>query len=222
MFARELTADEIRLIDQITEFVRQKHEDCEGHDYSHVLLVARLSIEIAEQVPEEVDPLIVIVGALFHDIGRIGAESGTLHGLSGAAITHEYLAAVLDDPETIAKVTRIVTRHTPTSDIPPETIEEKIVFDADTMERFGWIGVLRGVMSKSGSIEDILQTVVRKRADDYQRLYLPISREMAGERYQVTLNILGGVERALRERDESLEQGLSLPGGRSASDQVAS
>ena len=111
----------------------------------------------------------------------------------------------------MARVARVVARHAPTSNIPPETIEEQIVYDADTMERFGWIGVLRGVMSKSGSIDDILHAVVRKRAADYDTLRLPVSRDMAAERNQGTLNILGGVERALQERDENLAGPLDLP-----------
>ena len=211
MFARPLTAQEADLVEKITEFVKAKHECCEGHDHSHVLMVTRLAIEVAEQVAEPVDPFIVIVGALFHDLGRVGATTGTLHGLAGAAVAHEYLAAVLDDDETVAKVARVVARHTPTSNLPPETLEEKIVYDADTMERFGWIGVLRGVMGREGSIEDILQTVIRKRAADYDTLLLPVSKRMAAERNQVTVNILGGVERALRERDERIDDGLPLP-----------
>ncbi len=211
MFARTLTEEEAALIDGMIEFVKAKHERCEGHDQSHVLMVTRRAIEIAEQVEEAVDPFLVIAGALLHDLGRVGATTGTLHGLSGAAIAHEFLSAVLDDEQTAAKVARVVARHTPTSKIPPETVEEKIVYDADTMERFGWVGVLRGVMGKQGSIEDILQTVIRKRAADYETLLLPVSKRMAKERYQVTLNILGGVERALRLRDELLNHGLPLP-----------
>ncbi len=211
MFARGLSDDEIGLVEHIVEFVKAKHASCEGHDNSHVLLVTRVAIELAERVDEPVDPFVCIVGSLFHDIGRIGAHSGTLHGLAGAAITTEYLRAVIDDEEVISRVARIVARHTPTSNIPPETIEEKIVYDADTMERFGWVGVLRGVMSKSGSIDDILHTVIRKRAADYDTLCLPQSREMAAERNQVTINILGGVERALQERDENLAEPLALP-----------
>jgi len=211
LFSRKLTDGEAGLIDKIEEFVKSKHESCEGHDDSHVLLVTRLAIQIAQRVDEPVDPFVCIVGALFHDIGRIGADSGTLHGLAGAAIASEYLRAVIDDDDVIARVARIVARHTPTSNITPETIEERIVYDADTMERFGWVGVLRGVMSKSGSIDDILHTIIRKRAADYDTLCLPVSREMASERNQVTLNILGGVERALQERDENLAEPLDLP-----------
>jgi uncharacterized protein len=224
MFSRSLTPNEASLIERMIEFVKAKHERCEGHDHSHVLMVTRVAIEIAEQVDEPADPFLVIAGALLHDLGRVGATTGTLHGLTGAAVASEFLAAVLDDEETVARVARVVARHTPTSQVPPETLEEKIVYDADTMERFGWIGVLRGVMGKQGSIDDILHTVIRKRAADYETLLLPVSQRMAKERYQVTLNILGGVERALKERDELLNHGLPLPRDQEATaeDQAAS
>jgi uncharacterized protein len=211
VFARPLTEDEADLVERIADFVQSKHKRCEGHDHSHVVLVTRLAIEIAERVEEPVDPFIVIAGALFHDIGRVGATTGSLHGLAGGAITHQFLRAVLGDSPVCSQVARIVARHTPTSRIPPETIEEKIVYDADTMERFGWIGVLRGVMGRSGSIEDILQTVIRKRAADYDQLLLPVSKEMAAERYEATQEILQGVERAMRDRDDSLNLKLPLP-----------
>ena len=211
MFARPLTEAEAQLVERIVEFVSSKHKRCEGHDYSHVLLVAHLAIEIAQRVPEPVDPFIVIAGALFHDIGRVGATTGSLHGLAGAGVAYEFLRAVTDDEETRGKVARVVARHTPTSRIPPETIEEKIVFDADTMERFGWVGVLRGIMGRTGSIEDILQTVIRKRAADYEQLYLPESKQMALDRYRATQEILAGVEQAMCDRDAVLTLDLPLP-----------
>ena len=143
-----------------------------------MLEVTRIGIDIAEQLSEPVDPFLLICGSLFHDIGRINAVSGSLHGLEGAAIADQFLWAVWPDREAIDQIVRIVARHTPTSAIPPETIEEKIVFDADTLERFGWIGILRGVMSKTGSIEQILDSVIRKRTADYDNLCLQVSREV--------------------------------------------
>jgi uncharacterized protein len=211
MFSRALTRDEAELIERIADFVRSKHKRCEGHDDTHVLLVAHLAIELSQRLREPVDPFILIAGALFHDIGRVGATTGSLHGLAGAGVAYEFLRAVLEDEEVCGKVARVVARHTPTSRISPETPEEKIVFDADTMERFGWIGVLRGVMGRKGSIEDILQTVIRSRAADYEQLVLPESKEMALERYHATQEILEGVEEAMRDRDTKLGSELPLP-----------
>lgn len=211
MFSRKLTREELYLIRHIEDFVRRKHLHCEGHDWTHVLEVTRIAIEIAERVPEPVDPFLVVCGGLFHDIGRVNAASGSLHGLEGAAIADQFLRAVWPDRDAIDKVVRIVTRHTPTSALPPETIEEKIIFDADTLERFGWIGILRGVMGKTGSIEDILEEVIRKRVADYDNLYLAVSREVARIRYENTLTILRGVEDALHLRDQRVHQPMRLP-----------
>ncbi len=211
MFSRKLAREEVDLIRHIEDFVRLKHMQCEGHDWTHVLEVTRIAIEIAEQVPESVDPFLVVCGGLFHDIGRVNATSGSLHGLEGAAIADQFLRAVWADRDTIDKIVRIVTRHTPTSALPPETIEEKIVFDADTLERFGWIGILRGVMGKTGSIENILEEVIKKRIADYDNLYLDVSKEVARIRYENTLTILRGVEDALRRRDERVHQAMRLP-----------
>jgi uncharacterized protein len=211
MFSRPLSEEEAKLIERMADFVRSKHKRCEGHDHTHVLLVAHLAIEIAQRLGGPVDPFVLIAGALFHDIGRVGATTGSLHGLAGAGVAYEFLRAVLADEEVCSRVARVVARHTPTSRIPPETLEEKIVYDADTMERFGWIGVLRGVMGRTGSIEDILQTVIRSRAADYGQLLLPESREMALERHHATQEILEGVEEAMRDRDTKLATELPLP-----------
>lgn len=216
MFSRKLSREEVDLIHQIEDFVHQKHLQCEGHDWTHVLEVTRIAIDIAEQVEEPVDPFLLVCGALFHDIGRVNAVSGTLHGLVGAAVADQFLRAVWPDPEATDKIVHIVTRHTPTSGIPPETIEEKIVFDADTLERFGWVGILRGVMSKTGSIEDILERVVRKRMADYDNLHLSVSKHLGRIRYENTMVILQGVEEALKRRDRRVSEPMRLPVGEEA------
>ena len=64
------------------------------------------------------------------------------------------------DEETIRKSSRIAARHTPHHPNPPQTIKERIVFDADTLGRFGWIGLLRDIIGKKGSIKGILEEVI--------------------------------------------------------------
>ena len=120
MFERKLTDKEVTLINKIIRFIEQKHSGSEGHDYSHVLEVARYSIQIGERISDKVAPFILIVGALFHDIGRVDAPSGQLHGLLGGGIAQEFLKTTWVDHEKIDKICRIVVRHTPTSMLPPE------------------------------------------------------------------------------------------------------
>ncbi|MFQ5891894.1 MAG: HD domain-containing protein [Candidatus Methanofastidiosia archaeon] len=120
MFERKLSREEMELLRQIEKFVRHKHSTSEGHDYSHVLQVTKYAIEIAKNIEERVDPFILICGALFHDIGRIGTITGVLHGFRGAGTATGYLRACGVEDEVIEKVGRVVIRHTRTSMMSPE------------------------------------------------------------------------------------------------------
>lgn len=120
MFERNLTRRETALINQIEESIREKHRHEEGHDYSHVLAVTDYAIQIARQILDEVNPFILIVGALLHDLGRVGTPTGILHGLRGATLAREYLSATWVSPSDREMILRIVARHTPTTQIPPE------------------------------------------------------------------------------------------------------
>ncbi|MCX8146920.1 MAG: HD domain-containing protein, partial [Candidatus Woesearchaeota archaeon] len=156
VFTRKLTQKEKEIIEKIIVFVEDKHNRSEGHDYSHILEVCRLSIEIGKAIKDEVDPFVLICGALLHDIGRINAPNGLFHGLDGGARAEEFLESLIEDKYIINKIERIVVRHTPNSGIPPEAPEEKVVFDADTLERLGFMGMIRGIMGKTGTIESII------------------------------------------------------------------
>ena len=204
MFERKLTRKEVELIKDIEAFIKDKHGQAQGHDYSHVLQVTRYAIQIAEAIPDEVNPFILICAALFHDIGRIGTITGMLHGLRGATITDEYFESTWVSSDVRKKISRIVTRHTPTSMIPPRSIEEKIIYDADALDRLGLMGMLRGIMGKSGSIESILTNRMQKREGDYDKLYFEESQRI-GEKLQAkTIEVINRFREALDKRAEQI------------------
>lgn len=74
MFSRKLSEREIEMIGIVEGFVRERHAHNIGHDYSHISEVTRRAIEIAQILPEPVDPFVLICGALFHDLGRVGFQ----------------------------------------------------------------------------------------------------------------------------------------------------
>jgi uncharacterized protein len=202
MFVKKLSGEEKEIMREIESLVRDKHDTLQGHDYSHVLAVAHYSTEIARRIPDPVDPFVMLCGALFHDIGRVGTQTGRLHGLRGATIAEEYLRAIDIETETREKIVRIVVRHTETSMLPPETIEEKVVFDADDLDRLGLIGMLRGMMvgAASRSMEDILENRLQKRKKDYDRLHFKASRELGRELYDETLMLINFIQNSLKQR----------------------
>jgi uncharacterized protein len=210
MFKRKLSDNEVKIIRLIETFVRSKHKESDSHDFSHVLEVTQYAIEIASGIPDEVDPFILICGALLHDIGKTNLAFSSMHGLIGSAIAEEFLDA-LGYTEPALKpvrdlICRIVARHTPTTMVPPSTAEEKIVFDADCLDRLGIIGVLRGFIGKSGSIESILEAKMASRVKDYDKLHYDVSKKIGKELNEQTLNFVKMIGKELEKRKASIEE----------------
>jgi uncharacterized protein len=211
VFERNLTRREMELIEDIQEFVEEKHSQSERHDYSHILQVVRYAIQIARAIPDEVSPFVLICGALFHDIGWIGTENGILHGLRGATIVDEYFDATWVSADIKKKIKGIVVRHTATSMMPPQTVEEKIVWDADGLDGMGLIGILRGLVAdEQGSIEEILTEEFRESSKTYDKLYFEESRRIGKELHQETIEVVQSFKRALEHRLKAIGQ-LALP-----------
>jgi uncharacterized protein len=206
VFKRKLTADEVRIIERIVDFVKDKHQRAEGHDYSHVLEVCRLSIEISHKIRDQVDPFILMCGALLHDIGRINSPNGLFHGIDGAARAEQLLESYIDDDYVSKQIQRIIVRHTPESMISPQTPEEKVVFDADTIERLGFMGMVRGIMGKTGTMEFIIDDRIHKRLADYDKLYYTASKHMAKKAFNETIAVSKTLKKDLARRAREIHE----------------
>lgn len=205
VFARMLTEKELKMLLQMQEFVREAHAQSDSHDYSHVFTVCRYAIEIAKNIDKKVDPFVCIAGALMHDIGKTNRVFSHIHGLFGGTLAEEFLDGLNVDEKVRDTITRVVVRHTPSSKIPPVTPEEKIVYDADTLDRLGLMGLLRGFIGKTGSMESIMTKYMEKRKHDYDKLNYEVSRELGDSLHQELLEFLFVVEDRLGARMASIE-----------------
>lgn len=205
VFNRELSKNELRQLLIIQEFARNAHAESDSHDYSHILSVCRYSIRIAKKTEEMVDPFIIIAAALLHDIGKTNRVFGHIHGLLGGSLAEEFLDGLKVNSSCIEPICRAIVRHTPTSFIPPETSEEKIIFDADALDRLGLMGLLRGFIGKKGSMDQILTKYMEKRKDVYESLYFEASKEIGDVKSLELEAYISIFEKHLKERMESIE-----------------
>jgi uncharacterized protein len=208
MFSRSLTNEERRWLEEIESFVKEHHARLGGHDYSHVLQVTEFAIEIANNIEEKVDPVVVICGALLHDIGR--AISDEMHGLVGGSISEELLESLPLSNEQLIRITKVIVRHTATSHVAPQSVEEKIVYDADGLDRLGTMGLLRGFVGKKGSMVEVLERYMAKRVKDYDKLFFPISRKIGKARDEEMRELIKLFTRRLNERKKRVAE-LTLP-----------
>ncbi len=208
-FSRSFSDEDLSILLRIQDFVRTAHADSDSHDYSHVFTVCKYAIDIAKNIPQEVDPFITIAGALLHDIGKTTRHFSHLHGVLGATLAEEFLDALRIDTEIRDAVCRVVVRHTPTSNIPPESPEEKVVYDADTLDRLGLMGLLRGFVGKRGSMDQILTKYMEKRKMDYDKLNYDYSRKVGDSMQSELIEFILLIEDRLAKRMASIEDAVS-------------
>ena len=126
------------------EFFRHSH-----HSKSHVERVYNLAVRIAEE--ENADLEIVKASALLHDIARAMEDEGKIedHAVEGAKMAEKVLEEVNFPKEKIGKVVRCIEVHRFRKGIKAESLEAKILQDADRLDIIGAIGIAR-VFARGG------------------------------------------------------------------------
>jgi hypothetical protein len=119
-----------------------------AHNWEHAYRDTINAIAIGEA--EGADMSTVLSAAVMHDIGFLYGATGRTHGAVGAEKLAEYLKdGTISLPE--AKITAleacIRTHKGSMHGEVPETLEAKVVSDADMLEKFGPIGVYQGIRS---------------------------------------------------------------------------
>ena len=127
-------------------FPRQGH-----HGFDHTLRVRQLAMRIGKA--EAADLQIVEAAALLHDIGRAKEDKGEIecHAAQGAAEAAKILTGWDFPKEKIQAVQHCIAVHRASKREKPETIEAKILQDADRLDVIGAIGVAR-VFHRSGAM----------------------------------------------------------------------
>jgi uncharacterized protein len=110
-----------------------------AHDFDHVLRVAAMADRIAQA--EGADQAVVQAAALLHDIGLDEGRAG--HETSAANRAREILSAQGYDAAFCSSVAHAIEAHRFRSGPAPQTLEAKVLFDADKLDAIGAIGVAR-------------------------------------------------------------------------------
>ncbi len=131
------------VIQRTVEFVRQKLSgEGSGHDWWHVYRVWKTSQHIAKI--EKADMFVVELAALLHDIADWKFHGNDLK--AGSIISREWLESQGVDETTIRQVLHIVEHSSykgagEKNSI--ESLEGKLVQDADRLDAIGAIGIAR-------------------------------------------------------------------------------
>ncbi len=156
--------------------------NADGHDADHSLRVYKNAVTIASNYPE-CDLLLVSLASLLHDV-----DDHKLFQTKNNSNAREYMKGQDIPSETIEQIVTIINSvsFSKNRGKTPETIEAKIVQDADRLDAMGAIGVARTFAyggKKGRSLEDSVQHFHDKLLLLRDTLNTDEARELADKRH---------------------------------------
>jgi len=118
-----------------------------SHDFDHTKRVHDLAVHLAKA--EGADLEIIESAAWLHDIARKEEDdsNGSInHALKGAEMAREILMDLEVEENKIDRICSCIARHRFRDNNTPETLEEKIIFDADKLDSIGAVGLGRAYL----------------------------------------------------------------------------
>jgi putative nucleotidyltransferase with HDIG domain len=186
---------------KIAEEAMLKHRRVEGgygYEFYHGLRVMKLSKEIAESEElrmEKINEKCLLVGALFHDVGK--AMDSDNHAEAGVEFTKKNLSHLLDEHE-LAVVSEIIRQHCQKR---KETVEARIVSDADCIDHVGVMDVWRmfhySAFERRSPTYTIRWFSKNKEwlMDHIKKVSFEVSRKEMRERIKIELKLMKEFER---------------------------
>lgn len=163
-----------------------------GADYrwQHTLRVAQFGKVIAEN--EGVDVESVLAACLLHDIAWFDtdAENNREHGRIGAAIARPFLESLGYSKRRVKKICYSIASHVDEENI--NTLEARIVSDADNVDRFGPYRILQWCFSDIKNYEKLAAKLSERipRLEQYREenpLYTSTGQQLFAEQLNLQL-----------------------------------
>ncbi|MDE5951901.1 MAG: HD domain-containing protein [Acetatifactor sp.] len=138
-----------------------------AHDKEHIYRVLYSALEIA-QAEQDVDYDVLICACLLHDVGRREQfdNPSLCHAQVGAEKAYRYLMEQGFEESFAARVRHCILAHRYRNNNVPETIEAKILFDADKLDVTGAIGIARTLFYKGRVSEPLYNVDSQGRVQD--------------------------------------------------------
>lgn len=172
--------------------VREVMDRPGSHGFDHVLRVVHLCEVIGME--ENADMRVLYPAALFHDIARQAEErDGTPHEEAGAAAAERYLRSIRYDEHRIPAVSHAIRTHRFSTGREPETLEAKILSDADKLDAMGAVGIARTFIRAGehrGEIRDAVDHMHKKLLHLGGLMYTGTAKRLARDRHRFLCRFL--------------------------------
>jgi len=185
---------EENIIEKVREFVEEEHGrpsakyGREIYEF-HILPMVNCSLELAEKGGGDLE--IVELSVLLHDIGSVihGREN---HHITGAEIAERKLRELGYSEDKIKKVKSCILSHRGSQPINGESLEAKIISDADAISCFDNLsGSFKATLVYEGLTQGEAKVSVREKLQrKWSKLYLEESKKRVKPKYEAVMLLL--------------------------------
>ena len=173
------------IIDALCSHARDHFENAKySHDWEHTVRVYKLCMHIGAIEGADLD--ILAISAYLHDIGRPFqdiSKGDICHAEKGAEMARELLEKYPIPDEKKENIIGCILSHRYRNSHVPQTIEAKVLFDADKLDAIGAVGLARAYLF-AGEVGALLHNPEAKPEQTK-----PYSRDDTGYReYRVKLS----------------------------------
>jgi uncharacterized protein len=130
------------LLELARQFLADEGSEDAAHDYDHLVRVTALADKV--QSIEGGDQPTIWAAVAFHDLGQERERrQGGDHAFIGAELAAELLKDTPFPQQSIPAVQQAIQDHRMTGGVVPQTLEGRILYDADKIDCLGAIGIGR-------------------------------------------------------------------------------
>jgi len=208
-----------RLFGRIKKEAREFFRSARGsHDWDHTERVLQLCLRIGKK--EGADLEILKVAAVLHDIGREeedNSDGKVCHGERGAELAGILLERQGLSGEAIGRIVHCIQTHRFRRSRGPESLEARILFDADKLDSIGAVGIGRAFLF-AGEVGARLHdpNIIVSRTEPYSkedtayreflvklrkikgRMFTRTGRRIAGERHKFMVEFFARLNKETR------------------------
>jgi len=185
---------EKEIVSIVRKYATENSEKDDIHGFLHVKRVFNLSLQLGKQLGANL--LVLKIAALLHDIGRSNrnkAYSNKNHAQLSAKMALEFLKSndFKLSQEEIDNIIHSIRTHSFSNNKISQSLEAKILSDADKLDALGAIGLYRTIgftIKNQGGVEQVIGHLENKIMKLKDKMYLDVSKQIAFERHQIVLN----------------------------------
>ena len=164
------------------------------HGLEHTMRVYRTCMALGKA--QEADMSILLPAALLHDIVRDGGDHASVSSHNAGEILRELHYT----EKAVAAISKTISAHSFSAGRVPESLEAKVLSDADKIDAMGALGVYRAAMYSAENgrpLEDFVAHFTEKLLTLKDMLFTDEAKRLAESRHTFLLGFLVQIESEL-------------------------